>query len=103
MIPHMEQCRPPPIPEEYAEFFEYLDRTFPLVEAPPKPPVESRRTDPSPEEIQQRFNELFGDLPSRPEQTPAPRRPDPCTPEELQPIFDTWSGLAWDKWLILFV
>jgi len=21
----------------------------------------------------------------------------------LKPIFDTWSGLAWDKWLILFV
>jgi RNA-directed DNA polymerase len=21
----------------------------------------------------------------------------------FKPVFDTWSGLAWDKWLILFV
>ena len=46
----------------------------------------SRATAPklTPEEIQQRCSELFGDMPSRPAPTPAPRRPEPSTPKEIQ-------------------
>src|SRR5271155_5336341 len=83
MIPHMEGRRPPPTPEEYAEFFDYLDRTFPRGGASPKPPPDPP-PDLTPEEVQRRLDELFGDMPLRPEPTPASRRPDPSTPEELQ-------------------
>ena len=83
MIPHMEQGRPPPTAEEYAEFFEYLHKTFPHAGARPKPSPEPPPKL-TPEEIQQRFNELFGDMPSWPEPAPSPRRPDPSTPEKLQ-------------------
>jgi hypothetical protein len=83
MIPHMEGARPPLTPEQYAEFFEYLDRTFPRGGARSKPPPPETPSTLTPEEIQQRFDKLFGDMPSRPKPTPAPRRPDP-SPEELQ-------------------
>ena len=84
MIPHMEGRRPPPTPEEYAELFEYLDRTFPHVRARPKPPPPEPSPKLAPEELQQRLNELFADARSRTEPSPTPRRPDPSTPEELQ-------------------
>ena len=83
MIPHMEGRQPPPTPEEYADFFAYLDRTFRHVGAPPKPPPEPPR-ELTPQEVQQRLNAAFGGMPSPPEPPPSPRRPDPSTPEELQ-------------------
>ena len=61
-----------PTPQEYAEFFEVLEMVRPNGGTLPKPPVESRRPDLSPEEIQQRFNEFFDDMASRP--APPPRR-----------------------------
>ena len=73
MIPHMEARRPPHTPEEYAEFFEYLDRTFPHVREPPKPPPQPPR-ELTPEEIQQRCNELFGGVAPRSAPTLSPRR-----------------------------
>jgi hypothetical protein len=85
MIPQMEGSRPPSTPEEYVEFFEYLDRTFPRGGASPKPPVESRRPDISPEEVQQRLSELFPGMASRPElPKPPPEPPPKLTPEEIQ-------------------
>jgi len=58
----MEGRRPPPTSEEYAEFFEYLDRTFPHGGASPKPksepPAEPQR-ELTPEEIQQRLKMSF--------------------------------------------
>jgi hypothetical protein len=88
MIPQMEGRRPPPTPEEYAEFFEYLDRTFPHGGASPKPPPEPRPKL-SPEEVQQRLDELFADMASRPElPKPPPEPPRKLTPEELQQQLD---------------
>src|SRR5271166_4198111 len=70
MIPHMEGPRPPPTPEEYAEFFAAMDRAM----SRPEPPVESRRPKPTPEEIQQRLDQLFAEMASRPAPTPSRRR-----------------------------
>ena len=72
MVPHFEGRQPMPTPQEYAEFFEVLEMVRPNGGTLPKPPVESRRPDLSPEEIQQRFNEFFDDMASRP--APPPRR-----------------------------
>jgi hypothetical protein len=85
MIPHMEELRSDLSPDELQQ---QLNEAFVRVRAterrgiarpPPEPPPKL-----TPEEIQQRCNELFGDMPSRHEPTPPPRGPDPATPEELQ-------------------
>ena len=61
-----------------------------IAQPPPDPPTKL-----TPKDIQQRFNELFGDMPSRPDATPTSRRPDPSTPEELQQrLNETFAGMA---------
>ena len=50
-----------------------------IAQPPPEPPPKL-----TPEEIQQRCNEPFGDTASRPKPTPPARRPEPSTPEEIQ-------------------
>jgi hypothetical protein len=92
MIPHMEDRRPLPTPEECAEFFEYLDTTFRHVRARPEPPPPEPPPKLMLEEIQQRLNELFAGTPPRPRPTASPRRPDPSTPEELQQRLDEAFG-----------
>jgi hypothetical protein len=93
MIPRMEDGRPSPTPEEYAEFLAYLDRTSRHAREPPKPPPPPEPPPKlTPQEIQQQLNELFGNVPSRPRPTPSPRRPDPSTPEELQQHLDEAFG-----------
>ena len=90
----MEGRRPPPTPEEYAEFFEYLDRTFPHCGASPmphEPPPEL-----SPEEVQQRLDEFFADVASQPElPKPPPEPPPKLTPEEIQQQLDeAFAGIV---------
>ena len=97
MIPHMEDRRPPPTPEEYAEFFAYLDRTFSHVRArpePPPPPEPTRKL--TPEEIQQQLDEHFADMASRPElPKPPPEPPPKLTPEEVQQrLSEAFAGVV---------
>ena len=94
MIPRMEDVEPS---LSRAELQQQLNEAFAGVRAPelrgiaqppPEPPPNL-----TPEEIQQRFNELFGDMPSQPARTPPVRRPDPSTPEELQQrLNETFAG-----------
>jgi hypothetical protein len=95
MIPHMEGRRPPPTPEEYAEFFEYLDRTFPHGGASPKPSPEPPHKL-TPEELQQQLNETFRDVSSDGWMSPKPppEPPPKLTPKELQQrLSDAFAGV----------
>jgi hypothetical protein len=78
-----------PTQEEYAEFFEYLDRTFPHGGASPEPPREPP-SEPAPqltpEELQQQLNEAFRCVNSGgwTSPKPPPEPPPKLTPGEIQ-------------------
>src|SRR5271166_1984305 len=89
MIPHFEGRQPmpsQPSPEEYTEFFEHLERVLPNGGTSPRPPVESREPDLSPEEVQRRLGEAFAHLkPTAPRPDPPVESREPKrSPEELQ-------------------
>src|SRR5579871_1869723 len=96
MIPRMEDGRPDRPSEEMQR---RLNEAFAGVRVPEwreiarPPPVPTPEL--TPEEIQQRCNELFGDMPPRPAPTPSARRPEPSTPEELQErLTEAFAGMA---------
>jgi hypothetical protein len=85
-------------PGEIQKLFDKAFGGQDLVRPRRDPPVEGRRPGPSPENIQLRFNELFGDTPWRPPPPPSPRRPD-LSPEDIQQrLNEALGGVLANTW-----